>query len=66
MTYEQFLTASLHYWHSHNEQRYGQALFNYLFEVRPDLSERVRGSKLDPFYQDRIAWKFLAWVVANW
>jgi hypothetical protein len=33
--------------------RYGQALFNLLAIVRPALSERVRGSNIDPFYKNR-------------
>jgi hypothetical protein len=30
--------------------RYGQALFNILLDVRPDLAEQVRGTDKDPFY----------------
>lgn len=29
--------------------RYGQALFNALLDVRPDLAEEIRGTPLDPF-----------------
>ena len=32
-------------------QRYAQAAFNYLYDVRMDLSENIRGDRnLDPFY----------------
>lgn len=31
-------------------QRYGQRLFNVLYEIRPDISERLRATRLDPFY----------------
>jgi len=31
-------------------ERYGQAMFNHLVEVRPDLSDGVRGTSMDPFY----------------
>lgn len=31
-------------------ERYGQALFNHLEEVRPDLANKVRTTVYDPFY----------------
>jgi hypothetical protein len=30
--------------------RYGQILFNLLYETLPNLSEKIRGSKLDSFH----------------
>jgi hypothetical protein len=30
--------------------RYGQAMFNHLCDVRPELASLVRGTKMDPFY----------------
>jgi hypothetical protein len=36
----------------HPEQRIGQAVFNVLAEVRPDLAERIRGTELDAFYSN--------------
>lgn len=30
--------------------RYGQAIFNLLCDVRPDVAESIRGTDLDPFY----------------
>lgn len=30
--------------------RYGQALFNALSNVRPQLAEEIRGTPLDPFH----------------
>lgn len=50
--------------------RLGQAAFNYLVDVRPDLSEAVRATDKDPFYASDKAdprWlKFKAYVEANW
>lgn len=50
--------------------RYGQALFNTLSAVRPELAEQVRGTHVDPFYatkRDVIKLdKFGAWVNARW
>lgn len=32
--------------------RVGQALFNNLLDVRPDLAEQIRGTDKDPFYAE--------------
>lgn len=29
--------------------RYGQALFNALVDLRPDIADEIRGTPLDPF-----------------
>jgi hypothetical protein len=34
----------------HTTQRYGQLLFNTLYEVRPELADKIRATDLDPFY----------------
>lgn len=46
--------------------RKGQFAFNKLAQLRPDLSEQIRGSKLDPFYDDDVLPAFFEWVEANW
>lgn len=33
--------------------RRGQALFNALYEQAPDLANTIRGTDLDPFYDDK-------------
>lgn len=51
-------------------QRYGQALFNRLCEVRPELAEQVRATDMDPFYvtmpQDPRLLRFIEFIEANW
>ena len=32
--------------------RHGQALFNALHSIEPDLANAIRGSQSDPFYRD--------------
>lgn len=32
--------------------RIGQALFNNLMDVRPELAEKLRGTKNDPFFSE--------------
>lgn len=34
-----------------NGWRYGQAMFNHLLSIRPDLAEQIRGTEIDPFYK---------------
>lgn len=46
--------------------RMGQTAFNVLVNVRPDLSEQVRGTDLDPFYKDDRLLAFYQWVEENW
>lgn len=33
--------------------RIGQCLFNHLAEVRPDISEQIRGTHNDPFHAEK-------------
>lgn len=33
-------------------QREGQAAFNALFLVRPDIANKIRGTEYDPYYED--------------
>lgn len=46
--------------------RMGQTYFNVLSQVRPDLAELVRGTELDPFYQDDRVVGFLEFVASRW
>lgn len=55
---------------SRTSERYGQAMFNHLCEVRSDLAEKVRGTDMDPFYcesrdDDRFK-KFIRFIELNW
>jgi|GEM_PF-3935375 hypothetical protein len=34
----------------HRNWRYGQALFNVLFDMYPNSANKVRGTNADPFY----------------
>lgn len=37
-------------WGRNKHLRIGQCLFNHLADVRPDLSEVIRGTEQDPFH----------------
>ena len=51
-------------------ERYGQAMFNHLDRVRPDLSAQIRATDKDPFYVERLndpRWdRFVTFLEANW
>lgn len=42
--------------------RAGQAAFNTLYLVRPDLADEIRGGDLDPFYRDDRLPAFWDWI----
>ena len=42
--------------------REGQAAFNALHEIDPDLANEIRGTRLDPFHQDGKLPEFYATV----
>lgn len=62
--FDSIIKASRHQW------RYGQAMFNHLLEVRPDLAEAVRGTDKDPFYVKELAdprWdRFVEFIESEW
>jgi hypothetical protein len=70
-------TISLHHYYfdaitraNSTGERYGQAMFNHLVEVRPDLSEQVRATSMDPFHVRTLSdprWdRFVAFIESNW
>lgn len=46
--------------------REGQRAFNLLVVMHPTLAEKVRGSMIDPFYQDERLPAFFEFVAAEW
>lgn len=68
MEYWQFV-ASVKETHRPKEtdQRYGQWYFNCLVQVRPDISEKIRGRRgLDPFFREEVSKETEEFVEANW
>ncbi len=49
-----------------NPLRLGQTYFNLLFKWRPDLTNKVINTDLDPFYNDDRIPRFLEFVKRNW
>jgi hypothetical protein len=46
--------------------RYGQVYFNLLWEHRPDISEKIRGTSLDPFHKDAVLSATHQFVETSW
>jgi len=67
MTFNEYLDSVEAALLAHPAWRQGQTYFNVLASERPDLSEQVRGTVLDPFYKagDGLV-PFLEWVSAKW
>jgi hypothetical protein len=43
--------------------RYGQSLFNALYDLAPELADSIRGnSSIDPFYSDEHVEAFFIWL----
>lgn len=66
MTLSDFYAGVAEYNKANPAQRHGQALFNYLWSVRPDLSEQIRSTELDPFYEDKRLPETYEWLMDNW
>lgn len=62
MTYEELILHAVRYHAEHPEQRIGQACFNAVHEVEPEVANLVRGTTLDPFYRDERLPEFLGHV----
>lgn len=48
------------------KERAGQALFNELSLIRPDLADKMRGRTADPFYDDTRLGLTWAWIALRW
>jgi hypothetical protein len=47
-------------------QRYGQWLFNELYDVKPELANSIRGTMVDPFYHDNRTPEFWCALILKW
>ena len=67
MSFEEFCEEVGIYSENNPKWRLGQTIFNVLYFKRPDISERIRATKLDPFHMkdDQIS-RFLSWLEKNW
>jgi hypothetical protein len=64
-----FLETVYKYRKEYPNWRYGQVLFNALYEVDPDLANEIRGTEIDPFYYgiDEVTFTpFFEKIANNW
>lgn len=66
MTYEEYTAEVAAKLSEYPYWRRGQAAFNVLYRVRPDLGETIHTGKLDPFHRDDRLPEFYEWVEENW
>lgn len=59
ITYERMKSSGMQY-------RYGQVYFNLLFQHRPDISEKIRGTAIDPFYKEIVSSVTHSFVEKSW
>jgi hypothetical protein len=61
-----FMAIETRYRERYPYERRGQAAFNTLALMNSDLAEKVRGSQLDPFYNDDVLPAFCGFVAVSW
>ncbi len=64
--FDEFLTIADDYHRQHPEQRAGQAFFNALDAVRPDIADDIRATRLDPFHHDHVTAEVYQFVQGQW
>lgn len=65
-TYLDWFDMATRYAARHSDQRLGQALFNSLNHVNRVLANSVRGSVVDPFFDNQHIPAFINYVEKNW
>jgi len=66
MTFRQYFEQANRRFLARPGERLGQAYFNALQDVRPDLAAKVRANGLDPFYEDERLSAFLSYLSKVW
>lgn len=66
VSFRQFFAGIASRKEKHPSERKGQAGFNHLSSVRPDLAEDIRGTDRDPFYDDKKWDQFVQFLRENW
>lgn len=65
-SYEDYIRTVIAACTANPSWRYGQAYFNTLCDVAPELAEEIRGRDLDPFHRDEVLPSFLVWLQLVW
>lgn len=46
--------------------RYGQTLFQCVWDVRPDIADELRGHRLDPFHKEQVSVETYEFIKDRW
>jgi hypothetical protein len=65
-TFSEFLSHVSHTYMKEYEWRFGQTCFNVLYELDEDLANCIRGTDIDPFYDDVKVPEFLKRLRDEW
>lgn len=63
---EHFIERTVQIHLENPDQRFGQVLFNHLAVLRPDISEALRGSLIDPFHRDAVKQETWDFITDKW
>ncbi len=66
VTYSEYVVAAAKYYQENSEERMGQAYFNVLCVIRPDISEKIRGTNKSAFYNNKKLAEMLDEVYKQW
>lgn len=66
MTFTDFLMNVSYAYVNAHDWRYGQTCFNVLYSLDEDLANSIRGTALDPFYEDVVVPEFFARLRNEW
>jgi hypothetical protein len=67
MDYIDFVLESTRYYNSNRaDYRFGQAVYNKLNEIRPDIANKIIGTQLDPYYKTSVETNVWEFIRKNW
>lgn len=67
MDYITFVLEATKYYDSNKaDYRLGQAVYNRLNEVRPDIAKKLMGTDLDPYYEKAVTVPTWEFIHQNW
>lgn len=67
MDYIDFVLDATRYYDANKaDYRFGQAVYNRLVQVRPDIANKLVGTELDPYYKTSVTTNVWEFIHSNW
>jgi hypothetical protein len=66
VSFSEYVVASAEYFRCEDDVRIGQAYFNTLSVIRPELAEQIRGTDFDAFHDNNLLPKMLNYAYRHW